>query len=429
MDKRIWAAGAACAALMASSGAYAGPAGDLLRDHLYAGTLEEGLGAVSAQAAAGDTEAAFAAGVFNFGLGIEGLAQDFYRYGATTPDTSFAAMLFGMGASQDGVPANPNPEPLTYEALRTVLDDFVSSMDAAKAMFEVAGAEGDYVIMLDPLKFRLDLDGDGDADDEESVGAMLQPLGELVDIPAPDAPTGGKSKKPAPEAVDARVGLDRADAYWLAGYSQVIASQADFILAHDFEEFFNAYLHRVFPKSGLPMQDFSRWGTLMMDPATDTAIADVIAAIHTADFPVEDPARLKGVLARLHSVIAFSRLNWDAILAETDDERELVPSPSQTSMIPETDVTQKKVDAWMATLDTAEQILNGELLIPHWRFKQGFDLKAFFETATETDVVMLIAGYGALPFLKDGPVADADSFAEANAVFGDQFINYTLWFN
>ena len=42
---------------------------------------------------------------------------------------------------------------------------------------------------------------------------------------------------------------------------------------------------------------------------------------------------------------------------------------------------------------------------------------------------MIMTGYGALPFLKDGPVADAESFAAANRVFGDQWIGYAFWFN
>ena len=45
-------------------------------------------------------------------------------------------------------------------------------------------------------------------------------------------------------------------------------------------------------------------------------------------------------------------------------------------------------------------------ILPHWRFKQGFDLKRYFDTATETDLVMIVTGLGAVPFLAGGPVAD-----------------------
>ncbi|HQZ13660.1 MAG TPA: hypothetical protein PK286_12325, partial [Devosia sp.] len=205
--------------------------------------------------------------------------------------------------------------------------------------------------------------------------------------------------------------------------------QADFLLAHDFETFFNVAFHRFFPKAGLPMQDYGTGGTLVMDPSTDTAIADAVAAIHTINWPVAEPHRLAGVLKRLQKVTALSRANWDAILAETDDNRELVPSPRQTSIVPEGRVTDEVVAAWRETLDVADDVLAGKLLVPHWRFKQGFDLNAWFNGAQRFDLVMLIQGYDALPFLKDGPVASAESFAAANRVFGDQWMGYVFWFN
>ena len=122
-----------------------------------------------------------------------------------------------------------------------------------------------------------------------------------------------------------------------------------------------------------------------------------------------EPDRLKRVLTRGQEVIELSRRNWAAILTETDDDMELIPSPSQTPQLqgPDGAVTQEMVDAWLATLVEVEKILDGELLLPHWRFQNGgFDLRAYFETATKTDIVMILTGYGALPFIKEGPVAE-----------------------
>ncbi len=422
-------AGLAMAALLLSGSAQAGEAGDALIGHLYAGTAAEGLADAGKACDAPDQEGCFALGMLKFVTAYEGLAQDLYRYGATTPGTTAAAMLFGLNMGVDSIPANPNPEPLTYSGLRTVLSDFVDDLDRARTAFELAGGEGDYVITIDPFKVRIDFNGDGKVDEGETLGALIGSVGEFADIPAPDSPPAGKTKGGTLAAAETTIGFDRADAIWFAGYSQVVAAPVDLLLAHDFSDFFNAYLHRVFPKSGLPMQDYSRGGMLFMDPDSDTGIADIIAAVHTLNFPVTDVERLAGVLERLKSITALSRRNWEATLAETDDNRELVPSPSQTSLVPGTPVTQEVVDAWMATLDTVDEVLDGKLLVPHWRFKQGFDLKAYFETATRTDLVMLFTGSGALPYLKDGPIADAASFAEANRVFGTKWLNYAFWFN
>ena len=56
-------------------------------------------------------------------------------------------------------------------------------------------------------------------------------------------------------------------------------------------------------------------------------------------------------------------------------------------------------------------------------------MKTYFETATETDIVMLLTGQGALPYLADGPIADAESFAALNRVMGEDWPLFALWFN
>jgi hypothetical protein len=144
---------------------------------------------------------------------------------------------------------------------------------------------------------------------------------------------------------------------------------------------------------------------------------------------VEHPELLSAVLERFKRITTLSRANWTALLAETDDNRELIPNPRQTSIVPEGWVTDEVVAAWLETLDVADKILDGELLVPHWRFRQGFDLEAYFTTAKRTDLVMLLTGYDAIPYLRDGPIADANSFAAANRVFGDNLLGYVFWFN
>ncbi|WP_417310874.1 hypothetical protein [Devosia sp.] len=416
-------------AMAAGLASLAGPAlasgtGEAIRSAAYEGTLTSQSAALGNQCDADDAEACFGAGLAELIGAYEGLAQGVYRHGAVVPGTSGAAMLLGFSDGlTEPVPANPTPEPLSYAELRDILNGFVTGLDAARDRFEQAGADGDYVLRLDPLQVPFDLDGNGEIATGETLAPLFWTL--FGDSANPPAAAG------APDFV---IGFDRADAFWLAGYSQVVASPVDFVLAHDFSSFFNAYLHRVFPRAGLPMQDFVTSPEPsepedFLDANTAPAIADMIAGLHTLDWPVVDAARLAGVRTRLKAVTGYSRANWAAILEETDDTRELLPSPRQTPLFPEAVVTQAHFEAWLQTLDSVDKVLDGALLLPHWRFKQGVDLKAYFETASETDLVMLLSGFDALAYLRDGPIADADDFAPANDVFGDALFPYAIWFN
>jgi len=432
-------AAAAVAAMVVLTGpGLAGEAADMTRRHLYEGTLAAGLEELAPRQDA-DQEARFGVGLLRFAQGVEHFAQALYRHGLAAPEQALEGAPLMLP-----IPANPEPRPLDYRAFRAILEALVADMDAARAALEAAGGQGDYVVPLDVLQLRIDIDGDGRGDDTESLGSIIaratgqSPAAQPASPPPappqrPEAEPGGQSRidkagnPPAAPAVI--IGFDRADALWLAAYSQVVAAQADFLLAHDFEATVNAVFHRLFPRAGLPLQEFADQGMLMLDPQSDNAIADAVAAIHTINWPVIDPARLRRVLERLKAVTALSRRNWEAILAETDDNAELIPSPRQTSLIPEGPVTEEVVAAWHETLDTVDRILDGDLLVPHWRFTKGFDLHAYFTAATRTDLVMLLTGLDAVPFLRDGPVANADSFAAANRVFGENFLGYAFWFN
>jgi hypothetical protein len=408
---------AAVLAMLAMPAA-ANEAGDITREALYAGDLDGGLAKLEPLLAT-DNEAAFGTGFITLVQGVEAFAQALYRHGFAAPTAPPA--LVGGPPLAPPVPLNPNPDPLDYSTFREIITTLRDSLDRSRLHFEDAAQSGDYVVLIDPLLIKIDADGDGAVEETESIANILMPA---FGIAQPGARPGTTVAPP-----DISIGFDRADAFWLAGYSEVFAAQADFLLAHDFEDFVNTSFHRFFPRAGLPMQDYAEGGQLMLDPATDSSIADAIAGIHTINWTVEHPAVLGGVLQRFKRITAFSRQNFDAILAETDDNRELIPSPKQTSIVPDGKVTDEVVAAWLETLDVADKILGGELLVPHWRFKQGVDLTAYFTTAKRTDLVMLLTGYDALPFLRDGPIADASSFAAANRVFGNELLGYVFWFN
>ncbi|GHA15817.1 hypothetical protein GCM10007989_08300 [Devosia pacifica] len=373
-----------------------------------------------------ENAAQFGLGALMAGNALQEFSRGLVRHGATVPPTDVFAMMIEGGAEGSEGPQEP-AEPIDYQKFRALLQDLVDDLDEARSVLVDAGGGEEFVVPVDVFSIHFDLDGDGTADADASLGGLFE--GGLASTGGTMAGADAKTMEKLGETAELVVGFDRADAYWLAGYTQVVAAHADWLLAHDFEQLFNVYFHRVFPQAGLPMTEHSGVGTLFGGPQSDALIADMVAAVHSFNFAVTDRERLAGVLERLKSVTAFSRQNWDAILAETDDDRELVPSPTQTPLAGGPAVTEEVVAAWMDTLDTIDRLLAGDLLLPHWRFARGIDITAYFETATHTDLVMLITGYDALAYLADGPIASAEDFQSGNEVFGDDFPLFALWFN
>src|SRR5690606_29627780 len=123
------------------------------------------------------------------------------------------------------IPPNPSPEPLDYAGVRAILEQFVEAMDVARTSLEQGGAAGDYVVLLDPLQVRIDVNGDGRADANESIARVFE---QAFGMPSPDVPVrpttqptapsrsrGQGGPLPAPvdraEAPDTTIGFDRAD--------------------------------------------------------------------------------------------------------------------------------------------------------------------------------------------------------------------------
>lgn len=401
--------------------AVAGEGADIALRHLYAGSAEAGIAELGQRP---DAESRFGKGLLQFTKAVQGFGQALYRHGYDLSDRVRGPMLIQ-------IPVTPMPEPLDYDKLRAIFETLVGELDAAQKTLREAGVAGDYVIPVDVMKVRVDIDGDGVTGEHEYIGAILGPALGINQIPR--APGMAQPREDEPPTLT--LGLDRADAIWLAGYSNIAAAEAEFLLAHDFHTLAETLLPHLFPNAGLgltePLRDRPESQSYSLFGSRDDEIrlVDLIAAIHTMEWPVVDRARLKSVQARLKTITALSRQNWQTILAETDNDRELLPNPKQNSVFGGPGITDEQVQAWLTSLDLVDQIIDGKLLIPHWRFARGLDLNAYFDTATRTDLVMLLTGHDAVQFLRDGPVMDDATFSEANRAFGWQWQGYAFWFN
>ncbi len=379
--------------------------------HLADGSLAAGEAELAAMLTAdpSNQEARFGVGMIRFATAVDRLAAGLYQYGAKSP------RVMGLPLFSLPVPSKRDPKPLAYEDIRALLVTFTADLSAAEKT--LAGVDDPNVkLPIDLSNIALDVDGDGTVSDLERnvVSSFVRPRRTR---PTTDAPT------------DTTVAFDLADAYWLRGYCNLMLATSEFLLAHDWHKGFEAAFHNLFADVVSPMAD-----ALAASPssnprrASGADIADAIAFIHLIRWPVNEPQRMLAVRDHLKQVIDLSRQTWEAIEAETDDDCEWLPGPTQRSAVVQLTVSEEQLTSWRAMLDEAAAVL-GRKLMPHWRFAKGFILRRVFEEPRTFDLVLWIAGPAALPYLEDGPISTGTDWNDVAQPFGRGLMGYLFWFN
>lgn len=380
---------------------------DRTLEALRSGQLASGAAALTEiiSADAANDEARFGLGMVRFVQAIEHLSQGFYRYGLQPPRSVMMPIV------RLPVPDNPDPEPIDYDKFRALLLTFVADLDSAETAMAGMGTR-EVKLPVNLVTVRYDANGDGKAEaDETMVAAMAR----FFDTDPSDI-----------MGRDMTVAFDRADAYWLRGYCHVLMAVSEFMLAHDWHESFDDSFHIFFPRAHSAFQQ------ALAPPgegfiSSETAIADLISFLHVR-WPVAEPQRLIAVREHLKQVVALSRQDFAAILAETDNDREWIPNPGQTGAAG-SPVTASQIQAWHAVLDTFDGLLDGTLLMPHWRLKQGVNLRRVFEEPRPFDLILWITGPAALPYVENGRVLTSREWRDITSAFEGSFGSYAIWFN
>jgi len=313
------------------------------------------------------------------------------------------------------IPPNPNPEPISYEQMRKIYETWLNDLTRAEATLAKV-KDNDVKLPLHMGLLRFDFNGDGIVDEEEAFWKIYARV--------------SRNKQITAAAVERfAISFDKADVHWLRGYCHLLSAFTEFILAHDWKESFDRTGHLFFAKVDSPFQFLTKkprkrnW--------FNSEIADSVAFLHLINYPVKEPARMKSALAHLESVIAQSRENWKAIEAETDDDNEWIPNPSQTGVIPGVRVTQTIIDGWKEFLDEADAILKGDKLIPHWRVidGRGINLRKVFTQPKRFDLILWIQGSAAEPFLEHGTLTEKKFWQRFRRNLGGNVFGFAVWFN
>ena len=359
-----------------------------------------------------DDKTRFGLGVIQFMRGTERLMQSLYRYGMIQTPANGTIPFVRLP-----VPQNPKPQTVTYDGLQQVFQAWIDDLATVRTTLEPI-KDQNLKLALRLGLIRLDFDGNGKADDKEMLWQIF------------NAVTGARvTEKDAQQFL---IAFDRGDALWLQGYTHVLGAIAEFLRAYDSRELFAACAHLFFQNVDTPHKFLLT--TRRKSPEDYSSsffeVLDLVSAVHFAKFPLIEPQRMTTILNHMKSVISLSRESWKSILAETDSDREWIPNPKQTSVIPQVRVTEEMVKSWLQSLDEITAILDGKKNIPFWRDeKLGIDFARIFTEPRAFDLVSWFQGTAATPYLEKGVMTDARVWNEMVNAFGGNLFNFVVWFN
>ena len=354
-----------------------------------------------------DDQARFALGTVQFLAAVENLGQGLYRYGLNSGSGSHSRSSM-IPALQIPVPVNPKPEEISYDRFQDLLRNFTAELEAAE-MTLAAIKDETVVLPLDLAAIRLDLDGDGAGGADEGLIVLFERFGWRLPADQRNTALG--------------VDFDWGDVAWLQGYCHLLQAIADVTLAYDWHEAFDVTFPSYFPMPSSPNAQLGHSAESFSD------ILDIVAFIHLIRWQMVDRERLLAVQQHFLSVVALSRESWKRIGAETDNGREWIPNPQQSAAIAGARVTAETIEGWQLFLADFEALLQGRKLLPHIRLQAGLNLDRFFKESESFDLVLMIQGSAALPYMEQGEMATSRSWDRMVALMGGNFLRTAAWFN
>lgn len=280
---------------------------------------------------------------------------------------------------------------VTYDEFVALFDRFYEKLEeASEVLAEARDLKEPVAIPIG--KIRLDLNGNDTVETSESLEMIL----------------GGFMGEAIRDKMDTTIiKFDQGDVTWLEGYCHLAMGLQDFIFHFDLEPWYRFIGNLIFEE------------VESVSPDYDIASLEI---------------RMKE--RKLHKTrqhwlkcVALSKESWKFYMAETDDDHEWVPNPSQASLFESMPMTQPMVDSWLSMLEELEMILNGEKLLPRSRRsseKMGFNLQKFFD---ETRSFNLKEWTEKKPYLEAGETTSLDFWNEMTSVFPSSMGLFAFWIN
>ena len=401
----------------------------LCEPYLMKGQFSEGEQALEAhlQLNPTDDQARFGLGVIQFLQGVEHLGTSLSRFGLEENSA------IGLGGQvpflRFPVEKGQARQQVELDDVREMFKQIIVHLEKADKTLEgITSDEVRLPLHIYQINFDFNEDNILNANEENFDKIATQYFGR------PRLPNGVKDLR------DLVVVFDRSDVYWLQAYSHLLRGFCEAFLAYDQTELWDVTAQYVFENAKIKfdflLEEKAKWNQDKKKSwhwwSNPNVILDAIGSIHNLRFKLKEPHRIKKVEAHLHGMIKYSRKMWDSILAETDNEREWLPSPKQDAAVTTARITQRRVDTWLKFLDESEKILKGEMLIPFWRGTdktRGVNLKKFFNNPADIDVVLWAHGSGAVNYLEKGEVTSPATWRLFQQVFEGDFVGFAAWIN
>lgn len=337
----------------------------------------------------------FSLGGVRFLGAIETALQTRYRTGMAGD----LVMMTGIPVLRLPIPENPAPEPFDPIVIEAMFEQIVRDMDGALAALDTISDQDAVSVRFDTSDLWFDIDANGQRDSGEEVfGVLATMLGVRTEVADPLV-----------------IQFDTADAAWLSAYAHLLSGLSEVVLAFQPAEPVRRVLASVERMSALnpPSSDDSGY-----DDEFGT-YADLIAIFVAAIEQQPLPKRTQAARTHFLEMVADNRVFWQRVVRERDNEAEWIPNKSQTSAMP-IEFPADTGRRWLAVLSEAENLLNGQLLIPHWRFGDaaGINLALLMDNPPPVDIVGFVQGVSLLPFVEQGPLIEGQSLVLFSEMVG-----------
>jgi len=363
----------------------------------------DGLAAAESKLADTTAATAFALGSVRFLRAIEKSLQLRYRFNADFSEIGLPVLRLPLPANENA--EDPKPS-LVADLFRTLDTDMALVRETLSVDSEPFG------VRIDLSKIWFDINMNGQRDDGESA---IKAFSFAFDAAISD------------QTADLIVRFDIADTAWLRAYTHLLSGISNLVLAYDPTDVIADV--QSGSKALNALRDSTRARSIFMSP-NDENFVDLFAMAYGALNTLPNKAHTQAAHAHFIQMIEDNFLFWEQVAVETDNTSEWIPNAMQDAALG-FDLPADTGPAWTAVLSDAKAVLQGELLISHWRIgpDAGVNVAKFLENPAAVDIVTWVQGYGLLDYMEKGPTVSSENLRRIQQMFGGNALLYMVLLN